>query len=241
MNEKIVGILGGMGPQATVDLFQKVLNATPAQTDQEHLRIIIDCHSKIPDRTAHILKGEENPGPYMIESAKLLENAGAELILIPCNAAHHWHEVVQQNVNIPVLHIMESTLEHVTHNYPQTEVIGLLASSSTVKNGLYQEIFNRKSIEVICPEPQYQEKVMKAIWEVKAGNAGPDVTKLLVDAGNSLIARGAQGVIAGCTEIPIVLKNGDLSVPVIDATYALALAGVKEALGKSTPVKCCPS
>ncbi|MDD2573765.1 MAG: amino acid racemase [Bacillota bacterium] len=89
MKEKIVGILGGMGPEATVDLSQKVLKATPAKTDQEHLRIIIDCNSKIPDRTAYILEGGEDPGPYMEESAKLLENAGAELILIPCNAAHN--------------------------------------------------------------------------------------------------------------------------------------------------------
>ena len=96
MKEKIVGILGGMGPEATVDLFRKVLKATPAKTDQEHLRIIIDCNSKIPDRMAYILRGGEDPGPYMIKSAKLLESAGCELILIPCNAAHNWHGVVQE-------------------------------------------------------------------------------------------------------------------------------------------------
>lgn len=233
MKEKIVGILGGMGPEATVDLFSKVLKADPAKTDQEHLRIIIDCNSKIPDRTAHVLRGEEDPEPYMVASAKLLENAGAGLILIPCNAAHNWHGAVQQNVTIPVLHIMESTLEYVGKKYPETKVIGLLAASSTVKVGIYHRTFARKGIDVISPDPEYQEMVMKAIWEVKAGNTGPDVTKLLVDAGNSLISRGAQGVIAGCTEIPIVLKNGDLSVPVIDATYALAVAAVKEARGEA--------
>ena len=108
-----------------------------------------------------------------------------------------------------------------------------MAVSSTVKVGLYHKIFAKKNIKVISPEPEYQEMVMRAIWEVKAGNTGPDATKLLADAGKSLIKRGAQGVIAGCTEIPIVLKKGDLPAPVIDATYALALAGVKEALGRT--------
>ena len=232
MKEKIVGILGGMGPEATVDLFIKVLKVDPAKTDQDHLRIIIDCNSKIPDRTANILKGEEDPEPYMIESAKLLENAGASLILIPCNAAHNWHGVVQQNVKIPVLHIMKSTLKYVKKKYPKIKVIGLLAASSTIQVGLYQHIFSKKGIEVISPDQKYQEMVMKAIWKVKAGNTGPDVTKLFVDVGKSLISRGAQGVIAGCAEIPIVLKNGDLLRPVVDPTYALALAAVKKACGE---------
>jgi aspartate racemase len=231
MKEKIVGILGGMGPEATADLFIKVIKADPAKRDQDHLRIIIDCNSKIPDRTANILRGEEDPGPYLIESAKLLENAGAGLIIIPCNAAHTWHEIIQQNVRIPVLHIMESTLKYVERKYPKIKAIGLLAASGTVKVGHYQRIFNEKGIDVISPEQEYQEMVMKAIWEVKAGNTGPDVTKLLVDAGNSLISMGAQGIIAGCTEIPIVLKNGDLSIPLADPTYALALAAVEEARG----------
>lgn len=231
MKEKIVGILGGMGPEATADLFIKVIKADPAKRDQDHLRIIIDCNSKIPDRTAHILKGEEDPGPYLIESAKLLENVGAGLIIIPCNAAHAWHETIQKKVKIPVLHIMKSTLKYVEKKYPKIKAIGLLAASSTVKVGHYQRIFIEKGIDVISPEQKYQEIVMKAIWEVKAGNTGPDVTKLMVDAGNSLISRGAQGVIAGCTEIPLVLKNGDLSIPVVDPTYALALAAVEEARG----------
>jgi len=233
LKEKIVGILGGMGPEATVDLFRKVLKATPAKTDQKHLRIIIDCNSKIPDRMAYILRGGEDPGPYMIKSAKLLESAGCELILIPCNAAHNWHGVVQESVNIPVLHIMRSTLDYVTEKHPKTEIIGLLAATLTIRAGLYHKIFAEKNIEVITPKPEHQEMVMKAIWEVKAGNTGPDVSRLLAYAAESLVASGAQGVIAGCTEIPIVLKNEGLPVPVIDATNALALAAVKEALGRA--------
>jgi len=231
MKEKIIGILGGMGPEATADLFIKVIKADPAKNDQEHLRIIIDCNSKIPDRTAHILKGAEDPEPYLIESAKLLEDAGAGLIIIPCNAAHTWYETIQRNVRIPVLHIMKSTLKYVGRKYSHIKKIGLLAASSTVKVGHYQRIFIEKGIDVISPEQKYQEMVMKAIRKVKAGNTKPEVTDLLVDAGNHLISRGAQGVIAGCTEIPIVLKNGDLSIPVVDPTHALALTAVEEARG----------
>lgn len=229
MKEKKVGILGGMGPEATVDLFNKVLKADPANTDQEHLRIIIDCNSKIPDRTNSYLYGGEDPGPYLIESAKLLENAGVGLITIPCNAAHNWHELVQQNVKIPVLHIMESTLEYVRKKYTEIKIMGLLAATSTVKIGLYHNTFEKNGIKVISPEEEYQEMVMKAIRQVKAGNTSGEVTELLVKAGEHLISKGAQAVIAGCTEIPIVLRDGDLTAPVVDATYALAVAAVKEA------------
>ena len=123
---------------------------------------------------------------------------------------------------------MKSTLNYVYKKYPKIKIIGLLAASSTIKLGFYQHIFAKKNIDVISPNQKYQEIVMKAIWEVKAGNTGPDVTKLLVDVGKSLISRGAQSVIAGCTEIPIVLKNGDLLVPVVDAYLCPRVGSSKE-------------
>ncbi|MGI6603802.1 MAG: aspartate/glutamate racemase family protein [bacterium] len=232
MAEKIVGILGGMGPDATVDLFQKILRATPATRDQEHLRIIVDCNSKIPDRTAHIISGAEDPWPYLHESAQLLERAGVNLIVIPCNAAHNWHDRIQASVKVPVLHIMQATADHVQANYPSVTKVGLLAVPATVKVGLYHRAFANHGIEVIAPDKEHQELTTKAIFAVKAGDSGPEVTALLIKAGEHLIVQGAQAVVAGCTEIPLVLKDGDLSVPVIDATRALATAAVKMARGE---------
>lgn len=227
MKEKIVGILGGMGPEATVDLFQKILRATPAQSDQEHLRIIIDCNSKIPDRTAAILADGEDPFPYLRESALLLARAGADFIVIPCNAAHFWHGKIQESVSIPVLHIMKAAADYTAGKLTGIEKVGLLAASGTVKVGLYQDSFAEKNIETVVPDEHFQEITMEAIYGVKAGGKDEKLKELVIRAGEHLTAGGAQAVIAGCTEIPLILEDGDLSVPVIDATLALVLQAVK--------------
>lgn len=231
VGEKIIGILGGMGPGATVDLFQKILRATPATKDQEHLRIIIDCNSKIPDRTAHIMRGGENPGSYLVSSARLLEQAGADLIVMPCNAAHAWHDQIRANVRIPVLHIMRAAAEYAAEHWPHIRRIGLLAAPSTVKIGIYHQTFAEKGMEVMDPDQEHQDMTTEAIFAVKAGRTGPDIRRLAVDAGEYLASCGAEAVIAGCTEIPLILGDGDISVPVVDATLALAIAAVRFARG----------
>ena len=229
MSEKIVGILGGMGPDSTIDIFRKILRATPAKTDQEHLRIIIDCNSKVPNRGKAVLHHGEDPFPYLKESAQLLERTGAQLIAIPCNAAHHWHADIQKCVRIPVLHMMEAAVDYLEKHHPQAKRIGLLAASLTVKVGLYHRALERRGIDVIIPDAASQEKVMEVITAVKAAQAGDNIKKIIVTEGEKLAAQGAQAVIAGCTEIPLVLEDGDLSIPVVDATFALALRIVQEA------------
>ena len=232
MPEKVIGVLGGMGPAATVDIFQKILMANPCNTDQEQLRIIIDCNSKIPDRTQYILHKGPDPLPYLRDSAEKLERFGADMIVIPCNAAHFFHANIQDYVNIPVMNIMQATFDYVTGKYPYVEKIGLLAATSTIKVGLYQKIFEENGINIITPDQKYQENVMSVIFDhVKKGNTGEEARKMICDAGKYLVSKGAQAVIAGCTEIPLVLEDGDLHVPVIDATDALAQMAVKAALG----------
>ncbi len=231
MTEKIIGVLGGMGPAATVDIFQKLLRANPCNTDQEQLRIIIDCNSKIPDRTQYILHNGPDPMPYLRDSAEKLEKTGANLIVIPCNAAHYFHAHIQNYVNIPVMHIMQATFDYMAGKYPSVQNIGLLAATSTIQVGLYQKIFEENGINIITPDKQYQEDVMSVIFDkVKKGNVDEEARKMMRDVGNNLISKGAEGVIAGCTEIPLVLEDGDLDVPVVDATDALARMAVKLAL-----------
>jgi aspartate racemase len=231
MGEKIVGVLGGMGPEATLDIFRKILEATGAKTDQEHLRIIIDCNSKIPDRTAALLGGGEDPLPALQESARLLANAGAGFIVIPCNAAHAWHAEIQRYAGIPVLHIMAAAAGAAAVRLPGIARAGLLAVGATMRTGLYQSALAAKNIETVLPEPELQEEIMAAIYAIKAGRKDEEVKKRLVRAGEHLAARGAEAVIAGCTEIPLLLSDGDLSVPVIDATLALVEQAVAFARG----------
>ncbi|HET6780529.1 MAG TPA: amino acid racemase, partial [bacterium] len=107
MGEKVIGVLGGLGPWATLDLFEKILTLTPAAKDQDHLRLIIDNNPKIPDRSPAILGTGEDPTPALVETARNLERAGADFIVIPCNTAHFFYDAVRRAVSIPVLHIMD--------------------------------------------------------------------------------------------------------------------------------------
>jgi aspartate racemase len=228
MQRKIVGILGGMGPEATADLFLKIIKSTPARKDQDHLRTIIDNNPQIPDRTAFILHGGEDPAPALTATARNLERAGAGFLIIPCNTAHYFHSKIQDAVGIPVLHMMNETAAWMKER--GIKRAGLLASDGTVQSRLYHTALAGQGIDVVVPGEETQRQVMAAIYGVKSGEF-VESRAAAKHAAEELIRMGATGVIAGCTEIPLILKDGDVSMPVIDATLALALAAVREALG----------
>lgn len=229
MPEKIIGILGGMGPEATIDLFHKIIKFTPAEKDQEHLRIIIDNNPKIPDRTAAILGKGEDPLPALQETAQNLEKAGADFIIIPCNTAHYFLPSIQKSVKIPILNIIEETAKETQKKIPSIKKVGLLASIGTYKTKIYHQYFKKYNIEVIFPEEKDKEEVMKVIYAVKAGDLSIEVKGNILKIAQKLVDKGAEAIIAGCTEIPLLLKKGDVSVPIIDPTQALAKAAVQKA------------
>jgi len=229
MPEKIIGILGGMGPEATIDLFYKIIKFTPAEKDQDHLRIIIDNNPKIPDRTAAILGKGEDPLPALRESARNLEKAGADFIVIPCNTAHYFLSSIQKNVKIPVLNMIEEAASETQQRIPQIKKVGLLASIGTYKTEIYHQQFKKFNIEVIYPNEKDKEEVMKAIYAVKAGDLSDEVKGNILKITQKLLDKGAEAIIAGCTEIPLILKEGDVSVPLIDPTQILARIAVQKA------------
>ncbi len=229
MPEKIIGILGGMGPEATIDLFYKIIKFTPAEKDQEHLRIIIDNNPKIPDRTAAILGKGEDPLPALQETAQNLEKAGADFIVIPCNTAHYFLSSIQESVNILVLNMIEETAKETKKRIPQIKKVGLLASIGVYKSEIYHQRFKKFNIEVISPEEKDKEEIMKVIYTIKAGDLSKGVKKNILKITQKLIDKGAEAIIAGCTEIPLILKEGDVSVPLIDSTQILAKAAVQKA------------
>ena len=231
---KTVGVLGGMGPEATADLLAKIIRSTPAQRDQDHLRIIIDCNPQVPDRTAAIHGKATSPAPVLCAGARRLASWGAQLLVIPCNTAHHYHPEISAAVSIPVLHIMRETAALIRREHPEVRQVGVLASTGTLDTGLYREALAAVGLRELVPGADEQCLVMKAIYGVKAGRVSEPRDQLRSVAA-ALVSAGAEAIIAGCTEVPIVLGSEDITVSYVDATTALALAAVREATSGPEP------
>ncbi|MHB0870715.1 MAG: cysteate racemase [Chloroflexota bacterium] len=227
MAEKVIGILGGMGPEATIDLFRKIVAATPARTDQEHLRIIIDNNPKVPDRTTALLHGEEDPTPLLQATARNLERAGADFIVIPCNTAHLYFDRILEAVRLPVLHIAVETVKEILRRYPEVRTVGVLGTSGTVKLRLYHDLLEDRGLQAISSPEDDQQIQDAVIRSVKAGDKGPAVRERIRGVAERLAGRGAQLLLTACTELPLVLQDGDASVPVLDPTLVLARAAVR--------------
>jgi aspartate racemase len=227
MSEKIVGILGGMGPEATIDLFAKIVKATAAKNDEDHLRIIIDNNPKMPSRLDAILRGGPSPLPSMVATAKNIENAGADFIIIAANTAHWFHGDVQKGVKVPVLHMIEETVNWTQRCLPEVKAIGLLATTGTVKTGMYHKAFNKSGVKVIVPTDRDQEKVMTSIMGFKYGEPVLVTQKIMVQVVESLLAAGVNGLVMGCTEVPIILEGYVSSIPLIDPNQIVAEVVVK--------------
>jgi len=229
--QKIIGILGGMGPQATVDLYNEIISQTPADKDQDHIPTIIYSNTKVPNRTKAIIAQGESPLPYLIEGVMRLERAGADFIIIPCNTAHYYLRQFEKEVNIPILNMIELTTQHIREKFPKIKNVGLLSTTGTLRTKIYQDSLEKKGLEVIIPEENDQENfVMKAISNIKAGIMFAESAKLLNKAAEALTAKGAETIIMGCTEIPLVLKPEGLSTPLIDPKKIIASKAISMAL-----------
>ncbi len=232
MSEKIIGILGGMGPEATAELYLRIIRATKVKRDQDHPRVIIYSNSKVPDRTAAILEAGPSPLPELIRAGKRLEEAGADFIIIPCNTAHYFIDQLQKELRVPILNMIKLSAGRARDSYPNVRKAGLLASDGTVKSGLYKSAYGDAGIEIMELSPERQAEVMKAIYQyIKAGNL-IDGGLLLHKVADDLVTIGAEMIICGCTEVSLVLKEGDLAVPIFDPLQVLAEAAVAEALQK---------
>ena len=228
--ERIVGVLGGMGPLATADFYTKLVRLTPARIDQEHLRVIIDSNPKIPDRTAGFLRQGPDPTPDLVATALGLVRAGAGVIAIPCNSAHAFLAPIRNAAGVPVLDMMEEVAAVTAALRPRPRAVGLLATLGTIRSGLYHRALARRGIAVVESTPAEDARVQAAIKSVKAGDVGRRVRARVRAAATALARRGAGAIILGCTELPLVMAAGDAPVPVLDGTEILAAAAVREGL-----------
>jgi len=208
MNFSTIGILGGMGPEATRECFDSIIRHTPADLDQEHIPVLVYSNPQIPDRTESILGEGENPLPYLERSARKLEDAGANFLVVPCNTAHYFLGGIRKAVNIEVLNMIEETLSLLKSGARA----GLLATKGTIKTGVYEE-YSGEGVEIVTPSSRKQAVVMDVIYGkngIKAGYKNEKLKDELLGVIDSLREKGVNAIIAGCTEIRLVLKDSDL-------------------------------
>jgi aspartate racemase len=228
---KMIGILGGMGPEATIYIFRLIVELTKVEKDQDHIPIIIFNNPKIPDRTAAIVRGGPSPLPYLIDSAVFLEKAGADFILMPCVTAHYFYKEIVKHITIPFLHLLEESVWYVKRELDHVRRIGLLATDGTVQSGLFQEFFNKNGIEIVVPKKDGQNLLMKALYQKEGVKAGYKEfpKEMILQVLQQLIRDKVEGVIAGCTEIPLVIHQSDMDIPLINPLKIIARKSILKA------------
>lgn len=234
ISDRMIGILGGMGPEATIDLYRRILALTPVTKDQDHIRVLIYSNPKIPDRSLAIAEGGESPLDALIESAILLERAGAGIIAMPCNAAHYYLPEMQKKVSIPFLDMVAETRENLVQKLPSAKIVGLLASLGGARSGVYGRSLAEAGIDVLIPSDAEQEEIEKCVAQVKAGIHNRSTQKTFQSIGTRLFKSGAEAVILGCTEVPLAFDPDEVDYPTLNSTRILAEAAVNWALGKSS-------
>lgn len=220
MEKKTLGIVGGVGPLATMFIGEMIVRRTKAAKDQDHVNSIITNNTRIPDRTAFIMgRSQENPVPVMVADMEKLSSIGAEVIIIPCNTAHTFYDELQQKAPVPVIHMIRETMNRAAEQ--GAEKVGILATTGTVTSKVYQQAANEYGLEPVLPSQEIQEKVMSIIYDnIKAGkNADRDNWRDIV---NYMENQGCDRIILGCTELSIVKKEMELPDFYLDSLIVLA-------------------
>ncbi|HEX4943812.1 MAG TPA: amino acid racemase [Usitatibacteraceae bacterium] len=221
-----VGILGGMGPAAAIDLQEKILAATPATTDAEHLPIVVWNVPQVPDRVAAVRGDGPSPVAAMVEGARALETAGCEAFAVACNTAHHWAGELAASVRIPMLHIADAAVDALSRRPVPPMRVGILATRGTLAAAFYGERLAQRGFAWIVPAEEEQARfVDEAIARVKAGDVA-GARAPFEAAARALAGRGADLILLACTELPLAAEGADSPVPLLDASRALARAVV---------------
>jgi aspartate racemase len=225
--EKTVGIIGGMGPEATVDLMRRIIDLTPAKDDIDHIHCLVDNNPKIPSRIKAIIEGNgEDPGPFIAQMGKRLESWGADFLVIPCNTAHHYYDAVQDAVKIPVINLIDLVISHIESNFKDHDKVGILASPAVAITGLYTKPLKKLGIQDIWPDPSHQERLFSVIKQIKQGNTDTRVMDGYKRVCENLADQGARIGIVGCTELSAL--DCLLPITTIDAAHILAMEIVRK-------------
>lgn len=230
-----VGVLGGVGPLATVYFMEMVIKMTEAVKDQQHINMLVSNHATIPDRTNFIMgKSNESPVDYMVEDARMLEAAGCNFIVIPCNTAHYFFEDIEKVVDVPVINIIKETINYAVKQAEQrkpsrtVKKLGILATEGIISSRTYNFYGNLMGVECEAPDKEYQDKVNELIYGCV--KAGLDVTlDNIMDVVNHMREKGCDAIIMGCTELSVIYKDLDLENicdDIIDSLLVLAMCTI---------------
>ena len=230
--QKTAGVLGGMGPEATVDFMAKVIERTNADRDQDHVRMLVDHNPHVPNRQDAILHGGRDPGPVLADMAAGLESGGADFLVIPCNTAYVYQEAILAATHIPLISIIGVSIAAAKDRAPDTDHIGLLATDGCLQSGIYQAGLEEAGVAGVLPTAEELAELMSHVRAIKAGKQTEHTADGMAALAEALASRGAGAIIAGCTEIPLVLDEDAVSVPLVSSTDALADITVKLATGE---------
>ncbi|MFM0505332.1 cysteate racemase [Paraburkholderia caffeinilytica] len=240
-----VGVLGGVGPAATVDFMAKLVRNTPAARDQDHIKVMVEQNPQIPDRTDALLGNGDDPTLALYAACKTLEEGGADLIAIPCNTAHAFVERIQPSLTIPIINMLTCTADYLRETFPGLRGVGVLATSGTLASGVYEKALAACGFAQIAPAEAAQARLMNAIYGARGAKAGYTSGECCDDvaaAVDDLVAQGVQVIVLGCTELPLLLRGstlarpGERAVQLVDPTEVLAKRCVAYALGESGAV-----
>lgn len=219
-----------MGPDATIDFMARVVEHTPSDRDQDHVRMLVDQNPRVPSRQLAMRGAGESPGPVLAEMANRLEDCGADFLVMPCNAAHVWKDDVVSVTSIPFISIITESVSTALQCARDDGAIGLLTTPACFAADLYQRALVDANREAVLQSPEELGETMSLIDRIKAGDKSAAVVAGLQRLANLLVSRGAETVIAACTELPLVLDQSMLSVPLVASTDVLAKKTVALAL-----------
>lgn len=232
--DRMLGVLGGMGPLASAHFMIRLTQLTRAATEQDHVPAILWSDPRVPDRTRGKMTGPGDPLPWLLRGLAGLQAAGCGAIAIPCNTAHGWYEEMQAACPLPILHIVDVAAAELQGLGAAAGPVGIMATEATLRMNLYQDRLTRLGWDCLIPAPtQMARLVTPAIAAVKENRAS-DAYAPLLEVANDLAAQGAVAIVLGCTEIPIGVQAGPqdaLRAPVIDTIDALARAAIAWAQG----------
>jgi aspartate racemase len=235
---KIAGVMGGMGPDATVDFMARVIALTDSGRDQDHVHLIVDQDPRVPNRQEALRNGSKVVIRALGKMAKRLEDAGADFLVMVCNTAHVFLDDVHAKSSIPFISIIDESVNEIDRVRPDARKVGVMATDGCLSSGIYRDAVAASGREVLEPEGNELDELMRLITEIKAGNQGEAIALGMQGVANALIDKGADVLISGCTEIPIVFNGENCAVPVIPSTYVLAERTLEYAKGmKPLPEK----